>query len=189
MGTGSSQPKLVLFPDDAGGLNPIEVPLSTSTRVDEQPFNLTAAVFDSNGSLVPTQIDWRIKLDFNSSEGNNTRVAQLENANGDREVNASGDQVKLFLFSTLREGVGSVQSVKILGRGEGYSNGDRIRFSEGYGFDANITVDENGSILSVQLNHRGFDISKDATLEIWDSEHAARGVPVPVCNQFFTAVF
>jgi hypothetical protein len=167
--TNLGSPSLVLFPDDGGGLNPIEVPLSTATR-GEQPFNLTATVFDSNGSLVVTDIDWRIKLDFNSSEDNNTRVAQLEDANGDRELNASGDQVKLYLFSTLREGVGSVQSVEILGGGTGYSEGDRIRFSEGYGFDANITEvdDENGSILSVQIHQRGFDISKNAILEIWD---------------------
>ncbi len=167
--TNLGKPSLVLFPDDGGGLNPIEVPLSTSTR-GEQPFNLNGLVFDSNGSFVSTQVDWRIKLDFNSSEGNNSRVALLEDENGDREVNASGDQVKLYLFSTLRQGVGSVQGVEILGGGTGYSEGDRIRFSEGYGFDANITDvdDENGSILSVQIHQRGFDISKNAILEIWD---------------------
>ena len=87
--------------DDAGGINPLEVPLSTHTR-GEQPFNLTGVVYDSNGSLVSTQIDWKIKLDFNSSEGNNSRVALLEDANGDREVNAV-EPSKALPFSKLKK--------------------------------------------------------------------------------------
>ena len=171
-GSGGSQSlgtaQLVLFPDDAGGLNPIEVPLSTSFRGD-QPFNLNAVVFDSNGSIVSTPIDWSIRLDFNASDGNNSRVAQFEDENGNRDINASGEQVSLFLYSTLREGVGSIQSIEILSGGSGYQNGDKILFSEGYGFEANVTqTDSDGKIESISLQKRGFEISKNAEVKIWD---------------------
>ena len=108
---------MVLFPDDSGGLNPIEVPLSTSFRGD-QSFNLNGVVFDSNGSIVSTPIDWRIKLDFNASDGNNSRVALLEDGNGNRELNATGEEVSLYLYSTLRQGVGSIQSLEVLAVGQ-----------------------------------------------------------------------
>ena len=171
-GSGGSQSlgtaQLVLFPDDAGGLNPIEVPLSTSFRGD-QPFNLNGVVFDSNGSIVSTDIDWRIRLDFNASDGNNSRVAQFEDENGNRDINATGEQVSLFLYSTLREGVGSIQSIEILSGGSGYEEGDKILFSEGYGFEANVTqTDSDGKIENISLQKRGFDISKNAEVNIWD---------------------
>ncbi|MDA8805939.1 InlB B-repeat-containing protein [Opitutales bacterium] len=179
-GSGGSQalgaPSLFLFPDDGGGLNPLEVPLSTNFRGD-QPFNLNALVYDANGSIItPTpQIDWNITLDFNASDGNNSRVAQFEDSLGNRDLNASGEQVKFFLYSTLRKGVGSINGFNILAGGENYALGDRLRFSEGYGFDANITDinSTNGAITGIQLNHRGFGISESAVLSIWDANYSS----------------
>ncbi|MEK9773869.1 MAG: hypothetical protein VW576_09930, partial [Opitutae bacterium] len=166
------KPRLVLFPDDSGGLNPLEVPLSTSFRGD-QPFNLNGVVFDANGSIVDTQIDWSIKLDFNASDGNNSRVAQLLGDSGIRDVNASGDQVRLFLYSTLRQGVGSIKGFEILAGGNGYSAGDRIRFSQGYGFDANVTeVDANNGIAKIEVNRRGFNIPETLLPQVWDNNYS-----------------
>ncbi|MDG1356174.1 MAG: hypothetical protein P8P90_08005, partial [Opitutales bacterium] len=169
-------PSLFLFPDDGGGVNPLEVPLSTNFRGD-QPFNLNALVYDANGSIItPTpQIDWNITLDFNASDGNNSRVAQLEDSLGNRDLNASGEQVRLFLYSTLRKGVGTLNGFEISAGGAGYAEGDKLRFSEGYGFDANITDvnSTNGAILEIQLNHRGFGISETATLSIWDANYSS----------------
>ena len=133
-------------------------------------------VYDANGSiLTPTpQIDWNITLDFNASDGNNSRVAQLEDSLGNRDLNASGEQVRLFLYSTLRKGVGSINGFNILAGGENYAVGDRLRFSEGYGFDANITDinSTNGAITGIQLNHRGFGIPETAILSIWDANYS-----------------
>jgi uncharacterized repeat protein (TIGR02543 family) len=170
-------PSLFLFPDDGGGLNPLEVPLSTNFRGD-QPFNLNALVYDANGSIItPTpQIDWNITFqDFNASDGNNSRVAQLEDSLGNRDLNASGEQVRLYLYSTLRKGVGSINGFNILAGGVNYAVGDRLRFSEGYGFDANITDvnSTNGAITGIQLNHRGFGISETAVLSIWDANYSS----------------
>ena len=54
--------------------------------------------------------------------------------------------------------------------GTGYEEGDRIRFSDGYGFDANITqVDGVGTIEQIVVNQRGFNISKETDLIIWDN--------------------
>ena len=163
------EPRLVLFPDDSGGLNPLEVPLSTSFRGD-QSFNLNGVVFDANGSIIDAQIDWSIQLDFNASDGNNSRVAQLLGDSGIRDVNASGDQVRLFLYSTLRQGVGSIKGFEILAGGSGYSENDRIRFTKGYGFDANATFVE-GSLMDIQVNKRGFNIPKDLLPQIWDQDY------------------
>ena len=74
-------------------------------------------------------------MDFNSSEGNNTRVAHLDDASDalvTRELNIlNAEQVDLYLFSTLQEGVGSVHGFEIAAGGTGYTAGDRILLSQG----------------------------------------------------------
>ena len=167
----SGQSGLVIYPSDAGGVNPIEVPLSSDFRGD-QPFNLNAIFFEDNGTMAVPQptISWQMEFDFNSSDGNLSRLALFEDFLGNRGATMDGEQVKLLLYSTLRKDVGSIMDLEILGSGEDYENGDRIRFSDGYGFDANITVDEdnNNSVVSIEIIERGFGISEGAKLTVWD---------------------
>ena len=167
------EPRLVLSPSDANGTNPIEILLSTVFHGDN-PNLFRAEVFEANGSrIVSPVIDWNITsffTDFNASDGNNSRIAQLEDENGNRDLNASGEVINLYLFSTLRSSVGSVKSVEILAGGTGYSAGDQIFLSgDGYGFDANVTtVDVNGSISAIVVNKRGFGYSENTTVSIMD---------------------
>ena len=93
--------------------------LSTNFRGD-QPFNLNALVYDANGSIItPTpQIDWNITLDFNASDGNNSRVAQLEDSLGNRELNASGEQVRLIpsILHTAERSGNRITGFEYIGR-------------------------------------------------------------------------
>ena len=169
-----SGPRLLIFPDDSEGTNPIELPLSANS-IDHELL-LTAFVVDANGSYQNVPIDWQIHLDFNASDKNNSRVAQLEDPSGTRDANISNEeQVGLYLYSTLRESVGSVHDFEIVDGGENYQLGDRIRLSGGgYGFEANITgissdpLDPPGKISDINVSARGFNIPKDTTVSIWD---------------------
>ena len=170
-----SSPRLIIFPDDGNGTIPLEAPLST-VAAGKQPLHLSAIVLDANGSYqntTSTSIDWSIHLDFNSSEGNNTRVAYLNKIGTDlNDTNISGsEQVGLYLFSTLHQGVGSVHGFEIAAGGSGYAAGDRILLSgNGYGFEANIT-DTNGTtgaIKDINVSSRGFNFTEDTIVTVWD---------------------
>ena len=162
-----SKPRLIIFPNDGNGTNPIEMPLSTESQ-GKQSLVLDACVYDANGSYVSATIDWQIHLDFNSTEGNNSRVAHFEDTNTTNVTNK--EQVNLLLFSTLREGVGSVHGFEIVAGGSGYQQGDKIILSgAGQGFEANITdVNSSGAIQDINVTRRGYGIPKNTEISIWD---------------------
>ena len=123
---------MVILPGDGNGTNFLEVPLSRTNS--SEPFALQAFVHDANGSIVASaQVDWNLSFDFNGSEGNNSRVAEL-NA-------TSGNFVELSLYSTLRRYHGSIKNIEILSSGSGYAEGDTIKIHSinGYGFEAIVS--------------------------------------------------
>ena len=77
-------------------------------------------------------MDWNLSFDFNASEGNNSRVAEL-NA-------TSGNFVELSLYSTLRRYHGSIKDLEILSGGTGYAQGEKVTLNSinGFGFDGEI---------------------------------------------------
>ena len=179
LGSGTvGEPHLTIFPGDSNGTNAIEGPLSSLSNGDI-PFKLRAQVHEANGSIYGNaQIDWAIYFDFNSSEGNNTRIAQLEGYNaplqpdGKRELNATGDQVDLYLYSTLRRLYGTVKGFEILTGGFGYNESDVVTLESvsGYGLDANVTrVDTNGSIEEITVQKGGFIFSVDDEVKVYSA--------------------
>ena len=48
----------------------------------DHAFSLEAIVHDANGSILSEPVDWNISFDFNASEGNNSRVAELNATTG-----------------------------------------------------------------------------------------------------------
>ena len=162
-------PRLVISPDDSNGTNPVEAWLSSAFNGDV-PLNLSATVFDTNGSRVssPT-VDWSFTMDFNASDGNNSRVVQFEDALGNRDLNATGESVEVYLYSTLRQGVGSIKDFEIIAGGTGYANGDLVRLSgNGYGLEANVTNDANRSITDINVTKRGFGFSETNSITLVD---------------------
>ena len=41
---------------------------------------------------------------------------------------------------------------------------------DGYGYEANVTVDNNGSIVVANVSMRGFNISEDTEVSIWNED-------------------
>ena len=93
---------------------------------------LEAIVHDANGSILSEPVDWNISFDFNASEGNNSRVAEL-NA-------TTGNYVGLNLYSTLRRHHGSVKEMKVIAGGIDYRAGEKVKLNStnGFGFDGKI---------------------------------------------------
>ena len=147
----------------------MEVPLSTISS-GEKPFNISAIAYNADGSMASPTINWKVIFDFNASDANNSRMAQLEGSDGLRGTTATGEQVKLLLYSTLRKEVGSIDEIEILSGGTNYSVGDKLWFSKGYGFDANITEvsEDDGAITQIQIHQRGFDIPNSEEILILD---------------------
>ena len=88
-------------------------------------------------------MDWNISFDFNGSEGNNSRMAEL-NA-------TSGNFVELSLYSTLRRNHGSIKDLEILSGGMGYVMGEDVSINSinGYGFKA-IVSEVNSSTGAIE---------------------------------------
>ena len=110
--------------------------------ISNQPFTLQGLVHDANGSIISSaQVDWNLSLDFNASEGNNSRVAELNASNG--------NFVSLNLYSTLRRYHGSIKDIEIISSGSGYAIGDIIDVDSprGYGFEAVVSdINHNQAI-------------------------------------------
>lgn len=167
-----SSAKLLISPNDSDGANLIEATLSNAAS-GEVPNSFKAQVFDSDGTeLDASQVAWKVVLDFNSSEGNNSNILQLEDALGNRDLNANGSQTDLYLFSTLRVQSGSIHGIEAIYGGSGYVENERIFIndSNGYGFEANITdVNETGGITQIDVLNRGFGYSAPYEIYVSDS--------------------
>jgi hypothetical protein len=125
------------------------------------PFAMQAYVHDSNGSIIhDAHVDWEVSFDFNASEDNNSRVAEL-NA-------TEGNYVALNLYSTLRRYHGSIKDIEILSSGSGYVEGDTISIisTEGYGFKAKVSQTNNGGITDINISENGFNYLEGDVIEI-----------------------
>ena len=168
-GMHTASPRIILTPDDANGTNAVEAWLSTQFYGDT-PILLKATVLEKNGSInTSAVVDWKIHFDFNASDGNNSRVAQFEDAGGNRDLNVSGFQTDFYLYSNLRGRYGSVKEIKIISGGAGYSVGDTIELDGGaYGFEANITQASSGSIESISIHKAGYGANGYTNIKIMD---------------------
>ena len=131
--------------------------------ISDRPYTLQAFVHDANGSIVNSvPVDWNLFFDFNSSDGNNSRLAELNST--------SGNDVALNLYSTLRRHHGSIKSIEILSGGTGYDINDTIDFTSinGYGFEAKVfdINDSSGAITEISISQNGFDYLKEDVAEI-----------------------
>ena len=128
----------------------------------DHPFSLEAIVHDANGSILSKPVDWNISFDFNASEGNNSRVAEL-NA-------TTGNYVGLNLYSTLRRHHGSVKEIEILSGGASYAKGDTIIANSINGFGFNATVSEvnssTGAVVDINITQNGFDFLNGDVFEV-----------------------
>ena len=93
--------RLEIFPNDGNGTNGIEAPLSTATLGDSN-FTFRARAYDENGTIISTDsVQWALELDFNSSDGNNTNIANLSSpqyyAFGDDGVRGEGYYYPVYL--------------------------------------------------------------------------------------------
>lgn len=173
--------KFILLPNDGNGTNPVSVPVSTFERewntttlswdyvFRERPFQLRSIAYDENGSSVSTSsVEWSANLDFNSSEGNNSRVIQLENIDGTRGLDINGSQINVYLFSLLRKG--RVDDLEIIEPGQNYTAGSLIRLAgEGTGFLAHITaVSLEGEIQAIEVLNPGEKYSYHASPYVVD---------------------
>ena len=71
---------------------------------------------DGSRDLNP-KVDWKIIREFNASEGNNSRMVNLEDSNEKREQNATDEEeVLLHLYSLLRKTTGSIVGFEIQDR-------------------------------------------------------------------------
>jgi hypothetical protein len=163
-GSGSAldygQERLVIFPNDANGTNPVEVPLS-SELTGKQSFTFEARAYEQNGTLRDSSnVSWQLLSDFNATEGNNSKLGTLSNL--------VGSSTDLTLFSKLQRG--RVNRVKILASGSGYSVGSKIElFGEGVDFMATIAkVDSNGGITDLIISNRGSGYTTQANFTIED---------------------
>ena len=174
--SGSAGARLLIFPDDANGSNPIEAALSSVVTewnpssssweevIHQRPLVLRAEVYEANGSRVSfPQVDWKLSFDFNASEGNNTMLAQFvdgSNSPGHGELNASGNLVALYLYSHLRKNKGIVKEFEIVDGGQNYQVGEAVTLQgEGYGFAAvvsEVNASNNDSILDINITHGGY---------------------------------
>ena len=131
--------------------------------ISDRPYTLQAFVHDANGSIVNSvPVDWNLFFDFNSSDGNNSRLAELNST--------SGNDVALNLYSTLRRHHGSIKSIEILSGGTGYDINDTIDFTSinGYGFEAKVfdINDSSGAITEISISQNGFDYLEEDVAEI-----------------------
>ncbi len=178
--SGSADPRLLIFPDDANGSNPVESLLSSTALewntssssweevVHHRPLVLRAEVYEANGTRVSNpQVDWKLSFDFNASEGNNTRLAQLvdaSNSPGHGELNASGNLISLYLYSHLRKNKGIVKEFEIIDGGQNYQVGEAVTLQgEGYGFAAHVSKVNAGSILDINITHGGYKYGEQDT--------------------------
>ena len=102
-------------------------------------------------------------LDFNSSENNNSRIAQLILPNmtpGHGDMNATGSSVDLYLYSLLRRGNGMIKEFEIINAGSGYSEGDNL-IIHGSGTALLLmckmfTLGDNNSISGIKITKGGY---------------------------------
>ncbi|MDA7790543.1 hypothetical protein N8988_00625 [Opitutales bacterium] len=190
--SGSAGARLLIFPDDANGSNPIEAALSSVVTewnpssssweevIHQRPLVLRAEVYEANGSRVSfPQVDWKLSFDFNASEGNNTMLAQLvdgSNSPGHGELNASGNLVALYLYSHLRKNKGIVKEFEIVDGGQDYQIGDAVILEgEGYGFVglvSEVNASNNDSILDINITHGGYKYGLEDTASVTSSAGA-----------------
>jgi hypothetical protein len=175
---------LILSPNDGNGANPISAPVSTFERewnqtslsweylFKERPIQLRAIAYDENRTSVSTaSVQWSAYLDFNSSEGNNSRIIQLEDENGTRGQEANGSAVNAYLFSLLRKGW--VEDLNITHGGENYTEGSLVRLSgNGDGFLARVSEvnASTGAIEDVEILSHGENYSQSAVPYVVDKE-------------------
>jgi hypothetical protein len=170
-----AEPRLVISPSDGNGANILEAFLSTRAIGEEVANVFRAQVFEANGTEIDaSNVNWRVSLDFNSSEGNNSNIVQLEDALGNRDLNATGNQTDLYLFSTLRIKSGSIHGIEPIYGGSDYKEDERILIngSIGYGFEANITdVNETtGQIKKIDVLNRGYGYTYPMEFHVSGSE-------------------
>ncbi len=135
--------RLIISP--SAGVNSVEMPISSSEAGD---LNMTfsAKGYDRNGTLLDTDdIQWKLEFDFNSTEGNLTKLASLSTV--------EGNSTTLILRSTLRSG--KVASVRVDAGGTGYSDDNSTLveiFGDGSGALARISeVNSTGSVKAIEV--------------------------------------
>ena len=138
---------LIISP--SAGDNSVEMPISSSVAGDLN-MTFTAKGYDRNGTLLDTDnVKWELEFDFNSTEGNLTKLASLSTIDG--------NSTTLILRSTLRSG--KVASVRVDGGGTGYSDDNSTLvqiFGDGSGAFARISeVNSTGSVKAIEVVEGG----------------------------------
>jgi hypothetical protein len=106
----------------------------------------SAKGYDRNGTLLDTDdIQWKLEFDFNSTEGNLTKLASLSTVDG--------NSTTLTLRSTLRSG--KIALVRVDAGGTGYSDDNSTLveiFGDGSGALARISeVNSTGSVKAIEV--------------------------------------
>ena len=184
-GAANSSPRLIILPDDGNGSSPVQAPLSNlayewnasasewSEVVRHRPLKLRAEVYEANGTReINPIVDWKLSLEFNASEGNNSLVAQFIDSPltklGRGELNASGTDVELYLYSLLRKGSGIIKDLEIIDGGSDYRVDENISiFGQGYGFEGRVkSVTPEGSISEVNITKRGYKYDFSSVVKV-----------------------
>jgi len=184
-GAKNSSPRLIILPDDGNGSSPVQAPLSNlayewnasasewSEVVRHRPLKLRAEVYEANGTReINPMVDWKLSLEFNASEGNNSLVAQIIDSPltklGRGELNASGTDVELYLYSLLRKGSGIIKDLEIIDGGSDYQVDESISiFGQGYGFEGRVkSVTAGGSISEVNITKRGYKYDFSSVVKV-----------------------
>ena len=107
----------------------------------------------------------------------------LEDSNGKREQNATGEEeVSLYLYSHLRNSLGSILDFEVLEGGANYTDNKPVTLSgNGYGLAANVSV-VGGFINDVVLEESGFGYSPtdEITIETITGSGASGAVLKPI---------
>ena len=92
----TGQARLLLLPSDAGGVNPVEVPI-VCEEDNATNFSFHVLAFDAQGNPIDTnQTNWELHFDFNGTEGNQSKLASLSTSRG--------SSTQIYLHSKLRSG-------------------------------------------------------------------------------------
>jgi hypothetical protein len=172
------QARLIISPGDGNGSNAVEVPLA-SAEYPERNQTFQVRVFDENGTELDANssvLSWSLTFDFNATEGNNSKVAQILDPNGMGGLEANGSSVQLSLFSTLRAHTGHIKGFEVISQGVGYTNGAPIRLNGGgFGFEGNLTTSPDGNISGVDISRPGIGYATWTEVEILDPNTSAQG--------------
>jgi hypothetical protein len=159
MSKDSGTTRLTILPSDAGGINPLEIPLSNEED-GNYSFTLTAMIFDAEGnSIDANQTNWELLFDFNATEGNQSRIAYL--------TNTTGSSTSMYLYSGMRSG--RVIDVKVLQSGSNYTDGSQVYMvGSGFGFEGVLQTDAGGRIKNISIIEEGNGYDEDSFFLIDD---------------------